>query len=165
MSGMKVYCNYDKMVSIEELKKKFNPRNRNVHPQSQIEHIALIMRENGIRRSAVVSNRSNLLTVGHGRILAAELNGWTEYPVNFQDYENEEKEYQDMTADNALAAQATLDLSGINTDLADLGPDFDLDLLGIKDFVLDPADLGFDPSLKVESDKEHKVCPNCGEAL
>ena len=28
----------------------------------------------------------------------------------------------------------------MNSDLGDLGPDFDIDLLGIKDFVLEPAE-------------------------
>jgi len=136
---MKIHCKYDALVPIEDLKKLFNPRNRNQHPQSQIEHIALIMRENGVRREAIISKYSSFLTVGHGRILAAEFNKWTHYPVTYQDYDSEELEYADMTADNALAAQAELDIVGINTDIAAM-VNFDIDLLGIKDFTIDAGE-------------------------
>lgn len=66
--------------------------------------------------------------------------GMTHVPVNFQDYENEEQEYADSVADNAIALWSDLDLAGINIDLADLGPDFDIEFLGIKDFVLEPLE-------------------------
>ena len=61
-------------------------------------------------------------------------------PVNYQDYEDETQEYADLQADNAIASWAELDFSGINADLGDLGPDFDIDLLGIKNFEIDVAD-------------------------
>jgi DNA modification methylase len=80
------------------------------------------------------------VTSGHGRIEAARLNGWNDVPVNFQDYESEEQEYADVQADNAIASWAELDLAGINSDLGELGPDFDLDLLGIRNFVLEPVE-------------------------
>lgn len=88
-----------------------------------------------------VSKLSGYVTSGHGRILAARLNGWTQVPVNYQDYETFDQEYADVQADNSIASWAELDLSGINSDIKDLGPDFDLDLLGIKDFFLDVTDL------------------------
>lgn len=88
-----------------------------------------------------VSKQSGFITSGHGRVLAAKLNGWKTAPVNYQDYESDEQEYADVQADNAIASWAELDLSGINSDIGELGPDFDLDLLGIKDFVLEPAEL------------------------
>src|ERR1035437_2514888 len=50
------------------------------------------------------------------------------------------QEYADVQADNAIASWAELDLSGINADIADLGPDFDIDVLGLKDFTLDVAE-------------------------
>jgi hypothetical protein len=59
-----------------------------------------------------------------------------------------------------------LDLSGINADLADLGPDFDIDFLGIKDFVLDLAEKEIIED-EPEPAKNPVVvqCPNCGECF
>ena len=135
---MRVRCLYDKLVPISELKP--HPKNRNKHPKEQIERLAKVLDYQGVRYPAKVSNLSGCITSGHGRIEAAKLNGWTEFPVNFQDYDDEAQEYADVQADNAIASWAELDLSGINADLSDLGPDFDIDLLGIKNFELDVAD-------------------------
>lgn len=106
----------------------------------QIERLAEILKYQGWRYPVKVSKRSGYVTSGHGRIEAAKLNGWELIPVNYQDYESDEQEYADVTADNAIASWSELDLSAINVDLPELGPDFDIDLLGIKDFELEPAD-------------------------
>ena len=135
-----IHCSYDKLVPIAELKEKFNPKNRNKHPPEQLERLAKILEYQGARKAAVLSNLSGHLTAGHGRILAAEIAGFTEYPVDFQDYDSEEQEYADLTADNAVSLWSELDFSGINTDIGSLGPDFDLDLLGIKNFKIDVAE-------------------------
>jgi DNA modification methylase len=130
------------MVPIAELKTKFNPKNRNVHPPAQIDRLAEILKYQGARKAAVLSKRSGYLTAGHGRIMAAERAGWKEYPVDYQDYDDEAQEFADLTADNAVSLWAELDLAGINQDALDFGPDFDLDMLGIKDFELvDPTEL------------------------
>jgi hypothetical protein len=71
-----------------------------------------------------------------------------------------------MQADNAIALWADLDLSQINQDIIDLGPDFDLNMLGIKNFTLDP----FEKETKNTSeeldlndfDKFDHQCPKCG---
>ena len=49
--------------------------------------------------------------------------------------------------------------SGINADIADLGPDFNIDLLGIKNFTLDMNDKEFDPDFEEEGSKQ-KECPH-----
>ncbi len=133
-----VKCLYDEMVSLRELKP--HPKNRNNHPADQVTRLAEILKYQGIRRPIRVSKRSGFMTVGHGQRLAMIEAGYTHAPVNFQEYADEEQEYADIQADNAVALWAELDLSGINTDLADLGPDFDLNMLGIKDFTLDPGE-------------------------
>jgi DNA modification methylase len=137
---MIVHCAHDKLVPLSELKS--HPKNRNKHPKDQIERLASILKYQGWRYPVKVSKRSGYVTSGHGRILAAKHNGWSDAPVNYQDYESEEQEYADVQADNAIAAWAELDLAEINVDLANLGRDFDIDLLGIKDFVVEPADNG-----------------------
>ena len=68
-----------------------------------------------------------------------------------------------------MSLWAELDFTGINNDLQDLGPEFDIDMLGIKDFALDISDKEFDPDVDDEDssefDKEVKTCPHCGEEL
>lgn len=135
---MKIRCAYDKLVPISELKP--HPKNRNDHPQDQIVRLAKVLAYQGWRYPVKVSLLSGFVTSGHGRIEAAKKNGWLEVPVNFQEYESTDQEYADLIADNSVAAWSELDLSGINADLADLGPDFDIDLLGLKDFEIEMAD-------------------------
>lgn len=159
---MKIHCAYKELIPIAEMRP--HPKNRNKHPDDQIERLAAIIAYQGLRSPLKVSNRSGYITAGHGRLEALKKLKVKEVPVDYQDYESDEQEYADLQSDNAIALWAELDLMGINLDLGDLGPDFDIDLLGIKNFVLVPEDKGFDPN-STEGDKEHKVCPHCGEAL
>jgi hypothetical protein len=161
---MQVHCLYDELAKIDQLKP--HPKNRNTHPPDQIDRLAEILRYQGFRYPIKISKQSGFITAGHGRVEAARLNGWAEVPVNFQDYSSDEQEYADVQADNAISAWAVLDLSGINADLADLGPDFDIDFLGIKDFVLDLAEKEIIED-EPEPAKNPVVvqCPNCGECF
>lgn len=85
-------------------------------------------------------------------------------PIVYQDFDNDEQEYAFIQSDNAVALWAELDLSGINSDLGDLGPDFNIDMLGIKNFSLDLAE--FDPDAEDEDKKsEPRACPHCGGIL
>lgn len=137
MSSPRVMIEEIKMVPVSELKP--HPKNRNKHPSDQIERLAKILEYQGFRYPVKVSNRSGFVTSGHGRIEAAKLKGWTHVPVSYQDYDDDDQEYLDVQSDNAIASWSELDLSGINADLESIGP-FDLDLLGIKDFVLEPSE-------------------------
>lgn len=135
---MIVHCPHDALVNVKELKP--HPQNRNKHPKEQIERLAKILEYQGWRYPIKVSKRSGFITSGHGRLEAARHLKMKEVPVSFQDYADETQEYADLQSDNAIASWSELDLSGINADLGDLGPDFDIDLLGIKDFVLEPVE-------------------------
>lgn len=126
-----------RLVHISQIRP--NPRNRNKHPVDQIACLAKIIEANGFRTPLVVSNQSGLLVAGHGRLEAARTLGLHDLPVIYQDFDSEEQEFQHGIADNALQLWSELDLSGINTDIADLGP-FDLDLLGLRNFTVDVAD-------------------------
>lgn len=134
----KIHCLYDALVDPSKL--KYHPKNRNKHSKEQIERLAKIIEYQGWRYAIKVSKNSGFVTSGHGRIAAAFLKKWKEVPVVYQDYESDEQEYADVQADNAIASWAELDLAGINVDLADLGPDFDIEFLGLKDFVIEPAE-------------------------
>jgi len=136
----RIHCESPVMVSVSELKP--HPKNRNKHPKEQIDRLAKILEYQGWRYPIKVSTRSNFITSGHGRLLAAIKLGQKEVPVSYQNYDSDEQEYADVQADNAIASWSELDLSAINLDIADLGPDFDIDLLGLKDFTIDVADKG-----------------------
>lgn len=127
-----------KITPIAEI--KLNPKNRNKHPVDQIERLADIIKYQGFRNPLIVSNRTGLLVAGHGRLEAAKLLSLSEVPVIYQDFENEDQEYACGISDNSIGAWAELDMSGINFDVPELGPDFDIEMLGIKDFVLDMSE-------------------------
>lgn len=139
MSEMRIaFDSYAEVLPLSKLKKSKHQRNK--HPKEQIERLAKIMKEHGVRHPIHISKLSGQVCFGHGRWEAAKLNGWKEFPVVYQQFNNDDEEYACVQSDNAIAHWAELDLSAINTDLANLGPDFDIDLLGIKDFVLEPLD-------------------------
>lgn len=133
----KINCEYKKLIPIGDA--RVHPRNRNKHPDEQIARLAQIIEYQGWRHPIIISNLSGFIVAGHGRLEAAKKLGLKEVPVDFQDFANEEQEYAFLVSDNASALWAELDLSGINADLPDLGPDFDIDLLGIKNFKLDAS--------------------------
>lgn len=125
------------MVPISDV--KLDPKNRNKHPEDQIERLKQIIQYQGFRNPIVISNRTGFCKAGEGRVLAARALGLKEVPAIYQDFESEEQETAYGISDNAIALWAELDFSGINTDVPDLGPDFDIDLLGIKNFTIDVA--------------------------
>lgn len=139
---IKIYCKHDELIDPKKLKN--HPKNRNKHGQDQIDRLSELYKYHGIRHPIIVSNLSGFIVAGHGRKLAAIRAGIKEMPVVYQDFESSEAEYSFIQADNAIALWAELDLAGINTDLADLGPDFDINMLGIQDFTLDAAEKEFE---------------------
>jgi len=162
---MIVYCKYDVLKSPKILKD--HPKNRNKHGQDQIERLADMYNYHGIRHPIIVSNLSGYIVAGHGRKLAAIRAGIKEFPVVFQDFDSSEAEYAFLQADNAIALWADLDLSSINSDLPDLGPDFNIDMLGIKNLTLDRSEKDFEPGSEDDQgrldEKQMTNCPNCGE--
>ena len=127
-----------KLVELSRL--IFNPKNNNKHPKEQIDRLVKLIEFQGFRNPVIVSNRTGFVVAGHGRIEAAKKVGLKEVPVIYQDFENEAQEYAYMTSDNAIALWAELDLSMVNAEMIDLGPEFDIDLLGIKDFTIEPVE-------------------------
>jgi len=151
MAELNIHCRYDSMVMIPQLRP--HPKNRNIHPAAQIDRLAKIIAYQGIRAPIVVSKRSGFIVKGHGTLEAIKQNGCEHAPVVYQDFDTEDQEYAFVQSDNSIASWADLDLSGINADLADLGPDFNIEHLGIESFTLDA------------SEKDSKgmmvTCPHC----
>lgn len=140
-------------------------KNRNQHSSEQIERLANLIKYQGFRNPLVISNQTGFLIAGHGRLEAAKKLGMTQVPVVYQDFENDEQAYAYMVSDNAIADWAELDLSSINSDLGDLGPDFNLEMLGIKDFMLDVAEKIDDVISEPAKVNKTETCPNCGFEL
>lgn len=157
---MIVHCPHDALVAPHELKP--HPHNRNKHPADQIERLAKILSYQGWRYPIKVSKRSGFITSGHGRLEAALKLKLEHVPVSYQDYTDEAQEYADLQADNAIASWSTLDLSSISEDIAAFGPEFDIDLLGMRNFTVDVAEK--EPEKKEQQPKLTQ-CPNCGEVF
>jgi len=135
---MDIHCKYDTLEDVKKL--KYHPANPNKHPKDQINRLSKIIEYQGWRHPVIVSRLSNHVLAGHGRLEAAKLKKWKAVPVVYQDFADFDQEYAFMTSDNAIASWADLDLSEINQQIPELGPDLDIDLLGIQDFVIEPAD-------------------------
>jgi DNA modification methylase len=116
-----------------------NDKNNNLHNEEQKRYARKIFDYQGFRAPLLISNRTGKLVAGHLRLEIAKEKGVKELPCMFQDFDSEEQEYAHLTADNALAAQSSLDFGQINADILELGP-FDIELLGIKDFVIEPIE-------------------------
>ena len=163
---VKIRAQTIKMVPLDEI--KLNPKNRNKHPAEQINRLVEILKYQGFRRPCTISNRTGYLVCGEGRYLAAKKAGMKSIPVIYQDYDSEEQEFADSIADNALDKWAELDLEGIREDVKALDDDFNLDMMGLKDFTLD---LNFEPGTiedQGQLDQKKLVimeCPHCGESF
>lgn len=118
-AGVPVYCAHDKIVQTVQLIP--NPANPNKHPDDQIKMLAKIIKASGWRQPITVSNRSGYIVKGHGRLMAAQLAGLDEVPVDFQDYATEAEEYADLIADNRIAELSEID----NKLLADVFAEID----------------------------------------
>lgn len=148
---MKINCLFDELLDIGKIFP--HPKNFNSHPREQIERLAKILEYQGWRYPIKISKRSGFITSGHGRLSAAILNKWEKVPVNYQDYESEDQEIADLISDNAVASWSDLDLALINSEMINLGPDFNLDLLGIQNFKIDLSE-----SLELEDiEKEERT--------
>jgi hypothetical protein len=133
---MQFNCAYTELVSISKLVP--NPKNANKHSAEQIERLAKIIDFQGQRSPVVVSKRSGFITKGHGRLMAMQHLGWDQVAVDYQDYLSEAQEYADVIADNEIAKWAMVDLDMIRTELVDAGFDLNIDLLGIREFSIEP---------------------------
>lgn len=128
---MKIQCAYDAIVDPQTLKP--HPLNPNEHNAQQLDLFAEILKYQGWRRPITVSKFSGYITKGHGAVAAALLAGFTQVPVDYQDYDGEAQELADIVADNQLARMSQMN----NVKLQDLivkldGDSLNLELTGFK---------------------------------
>lgn len=119
-----------------------HPKNMHSHSDEQIDRLVKLIEYQGMRNPVIVQKGTNQIVAGHGRVLALKKMGEEKCPVIYQEFDSDAQLYAYIVSDNAIGKDtwATLDLSQINTEMLDLGPDFDIDLLGIKDFVIEPIE-------------------------
>lgn len=151
---MEIKSKQIEMVEIDRIKE--NPKNANRHSIEQIERLEKLIKYQGFRNPLIVSNRSELLVVGHGRLMAARNLGMTRVPVIYEDFENEEQEYAYVISDNEIARWAELDWQSLYSELNDLELD-DVDYLGIEDFKL--------PEVEKEPEGDENEIPEVEDAI
>ncbi len=135
-------------------------KNMHVHTEEQIDRLIKLIEYQGFRNPLVLQRGTNRIAAGHGRLVAAKKMGMEKVPVIYQEFESEEQFYAYVVSDNAIGKDtwAQLDLSQINKDIIDLGPDLDLDMLGLKDFVVVPIEK-FEPQSDEDAVPEVKGDP------
>lgn len=125
-----IHCKYDELQPVKALLKKLNPDNPNKHPGKQLELYGKILKVQGVRSAVVISIQSGLVVKGHGLILACDLLGVAELPVDRQTFETPALEKSHMLADNRLAELAELDYGAVSKILKGLPEGFDMELSG-----------------------------------
>lgn len=148
---MKVMCSFDRMVKLSDLKP--HKHNSNSHPEIQIKALAEIIKSVGWRSPVVVSTLSGCIVKGHCRVEVAKLLGLDEVPVDFQSYDSEVQELQDLTADNTIQSYSEFSLVDFDLALKDLDLSFneiDKTLFGLLEDEIDfietpPEDMTNDP--------------------
>ena len=156
--GIPVFCSHDDIIPTINLKE--NPLNPNFHPEEQIKLLADIIERTGWRQPITISNRSNFIVKGHGRLAAAKLKGWCNVPVDYQDYSSQDEEYADLIADNRLA-----ELSEIQNDvMAELIEAFDdselLYLTGYDDEAIDDILKSISDDEEEQQEEEEEKTPD-----
>jgi DNA modification methylase len=128
------YVNIDALVP--------HPKNCHDHSDDQIDRLCSIIKYQSFRNPVTVQKGTNLIVCGHGRTIAAKKLGMEKVPVIYQEFESDAQLYAHLVADNAIGKDtwASLDLGKINMDILDLGPDLDIEMLGLKDFEVEPLD-------------------------
>lgn len=102
-----VFCTHDEILAIEKVLP--NPANPNIHPEEQIKLLAYVICSQGWRTPITISNLSGFVVRGHGRLMAAQMNGSKAVPVEYQSYATAAEEYADMIADNRLGELSEID--------------------------------------------------------
>jgi len=115
-------------------------KNMNSHSPEQIDRLCKLIEYQGFRDPLIVQRGTNRIACGHGRWECAKKLGMVEVPVIYQEFESEEQFYSFVVSHNAIAEWSILDLGQINTDIIDLGPELDIEMLGLKDFEVEPLD-------------------------
>ena len=145
--------------SISEL--KLDPRNPRAHSPRQIRQIARSIEAFGFVVPVLVDARGRIIA-GHGRILAAQLRGWTEVPTICLDHLTEAQARLLMLADNRLNENSSWDdrlLAEQLKELSELDLDFSLELTGFEMGEIDLRIEGLNSLTEVGEDSADSLPP------
>ena len=135
------------MVAIDKLVPYVN--NARTHSDEQIKQIQASIREFGFVNPVLIDGKFNIIA-GHGRILAAKLEGIKEVPCVLVEHLTEAQKKAYMLADNRLALNAGWNMDMLKTEIEGLQDlDFNIDLTG---FTKDEVDLMFHEDKEAEED-------------
>lgn len=127
---MKIFCAYTELWPLDKIIQ--NPKNDNDHKQEHAELLAKFMSARGIRHPIIISKRSGFIVAGHLRLMAAQLLGLEEYPVDIQEFESEAEEYAFLSGDNNIARYAEFNESKFLSNLEELK--LDLETIDYQEF-------------------------------
>lgn len=123
-----------KLVPIQELVPYVN--NARTHSPAQITKLRSSLREFGFVNPIIV-DRNYSVIAGHGRLIAAKEEGFSEVPCVFVDYLTEAQKKAYIIADNRYAEDAGWDEELLRLEIESLqGMEFNVELLGFE-----PAEL------------------------
>jgi ParB-like chromosome segregation protein Spo0J len=143
-------------------------RNSRTHSDAQVAKIASSIKEFGFL-NPIITDGSNGIVAGHGRVLAAQKLGLKELPCIEADHLTEAQKRAYVIADNRMALDAGWDAEMLKVELGDLdAAGFDLSLTGFdlgelasmfdQPVVPDSSTKEIDPD---EYAMDHR-CPKCG---
>ena len=105
-------------------------RNARTHSKEQVNQLRSSLREFGFVNPVIVDKDLNIIA-GHGRIMAAKEEGYTEVPCVFVEHLTDAQKRAYILADNRLAMNAGWDEEMLEVEISDLmGENFDVSMLG-----------------------------------
>ena len=168
---MNVFCKFDSMKDISSIVK--HPKNKNIHPQNQIELLKKVLKKNGVRRPLIISKDSGFLVTGHGVLQALDELKEKQAPVVYQSFKSEKDEFRFLISDNEVSRHSYLDIDSFYKDVNVLfGDDFDKNDFGLIDFqqadfnveTFENEDDGDGKQEKPDKTKSFK-CPHCEKLI
>ena len=132
-------------IAIGELRP--NPDNARTHSKHQVEQLRRSLREFGAVAPILIDGENNVIA-GHGRLMAAQAEGWQEFPCVRIEHLTPEQLRAYALADNRLAEMADWDMALVSAELTALeDAGFDISLTGFR-----RDDVAFGSSSDVEED-------------
>ncbi len=123
-------------ISIDEITPY--PQNNRTHPAQQIQRIADSIKEFGFNQPIVI-DESNVVLVGHGRLLAAQKLGLKKVPIERVAKLSEAQKRAYRILDNKLQNDSDWDFAALEYEIAALkGADFDLEKWGLDELLPEP---------------------------
>jgi len=119
-----------------------HPENPHINSEEKLERLGELIDYQGLRNPIIIDKKSGFVVAGCGRLEVSKRKNIKEIPAIIEEFDSEEQVYAYIVSDNAIGKDewAFLDKSQINLAITDLGPSFNIEMLGIKGFTLDMSE-------------------------